>query len=248
MKPMTTSIKPLAATLLTIAIYSMAMALLESAVVVYLRELYYPDGFQFPLKGMSLDLAFVEISREFATLIMIATIAILSADNWLKRFAYFLISFAIWDIFYYVFLYVFIQWPLSLVEWDILFLIPTVWTGPVISPVILALLMIVLGLSILYYNRKWKAPLKRIHWLGLIAGSIFALAAFMHDFVSFAASHFGGIMNIPIDPDVWIHLYTPNRFPWLLFSISCAMITASIVHYIRTQHISNRQIINSQFI
>jgi hypothetical protein len=36
-------------TIIWLAVFSMAMGYLESAVVVYLRKLYYPDGFKFPL-------------------------------------------------------------------------------------------------------------------------------------------------------------------------------------------------------
>jgi len=240
--------KSIMGNLIVVLIYSIAMALLESSVVVYLRELYYPNGFQFPLNAVSRDLSMVEISREFATLIMLLTIAVLSAETWLKRFAYFLISFAIWDIFYYIFLYIFIKWPMNILEWDILFLIPTVWTGPVISPVILAVLMLVLGGAILHFNRKWDAPLTKTHWTGLLLGSILALGAFMYDFISFALDHFGKLSAIPLDPDVWIHLYSPGAFPWVLFLISCGIITTSILLYINSHRISNKQLVHSQFI
>ena len=33
-------------------LYAVAMGYLEAAVVVYLRAIYYPEGFSFPLKPM----------------------------------------------------------------------------------------------------------------------------------------------------------------------------------------------------
>ena len=49
-----------------LTIFSIAMAFLETSVVVYLRKLYYPEGFNFPLKMLDKDIAIVEIFREFA--------------------------------------------------------------------------------------------------------------------------------------------------------------------------------------
>jgi hypothetical protein len=119
------------------------MALLESAVVVYLRELYYPNGFVFPLSPMKSVVILTELAREFATIVMLWTIAYVAGRNFSTRFAWFIIGFGIWDIFYYVFLYVFIQWPSSVFEWDILFLIPLPWYGPVIAPCLISVAMIV---------------------------------------------------------------------------------------------------------
>ncbi|MBK6833902.1 MAG: hypothetical protein IPG89_06345 [Bacteroidetes bacterium] len=65
---------------------------------------------------------------------MLVGAGIIAGKTRLTRFAYFIIAFAIWDIFYYVFLYVLLQWPESLFTWDILFLVPVPWTGPVIAP------------------------------------------------------------------------------------------------------------------
>jgi hypothetical protein len=40
-----------------------------SAVVVYLRALYYPRGFGFPLEEMSLFIYLIEVGREAATIL-----------------------------------------------------------------------------------------------------------------------------------------------------------------------------------
>ncbi len=87
----------------TVILFAIAMGFLEAAVVIYLRALYYPTGFQFPLKTMDQHLAMVEILREFATVIMLLGVASLAGRNKLQSFAYFNLAFAIWDLFYYLF-------------------------------------------------------------------------------------------------------------------------------------------------
>ena len=91
-------------TLLWVAIFSTAMGYLECTVVVYLREIYYPGGFNFPLAPIDKPIAITEIGREAATLVMLLGIGFLAGKTAVQRFAYFIYSFAIWDIFYYVFL------------------------------------------------------------------------------------------------------------------------------------------------
>ncbi|HEX7411836.1 MAG TPA: hypothetical protein VF298_06815, partial [Bacteroidales bacterium] len=105
-----------------IILFALAMGYLESAVVVYIRALYYPEGFAFPLKEMAENLAITELFREAATLVMLLAIGFLATTERLHRFAWFLIVFGIWDIAYYFFLKLLIGWPESLLTYDILFL------------------------------------------------------------------------------------------------------------------------------
>jgi len=91
-------------TLVALAIFGIAMGLLEAAVVVYLRQLYYPEGLTLPLKPASSTILLIESSRELATLVMLITSAIAVGENALQSFAYFLYMFGFWDIFYYIFL------------------------------------------------------------------------------------------------------------------------------------------------
>ena len=135
--------------LFTITAFAIAMGFLESAVVVYLREILYPEGFAFPLSPIPVSLALTELLREVATLIMLVGIGIIAAKRFSTGFAWFIYSFAIWDIFYYLFLKLLLDWPESLFTWDVLFLIPTTWTGPVLSPILVSLTMILLALVIL---------------------------------------------------------------------------------------------------
>ena len=136
---------------LIVFIFSIAFAYIESAVVVYLREIFYPDGFVFPLTDFGLGrlwkrLLLTEVGREFATIILIFTGAWLFGCNRRQRWAYFLIVFAIWDIFYYIWLKVLIGWPVSIMDWDILFLIPVVWASPVLAPVIVSFMLVVFAI------------------------------------------------------------------------------------------------------
>jgi hypothetical protein len=130
------------------------MAYVESAVVSYLRFLYYPGGF-FIGDGSSVGAidpsAFrIELGRETATVVMLAAVALLAARrNWWERLAYFVWTFAVWDIFYYVWLYVLLRWPPDLMTLDVLFLIPRVWVAPVVLPVAVSGMMMVLATAIL---------------------------------------------------------------------------------------------------
>jgi hypothetical protein len=165
-----------------VIIFGIAMAFVEAAVVVYLRAIYYPEGFQFPLKAFTDYKIVVEVFRELATIFMLLAIAALAGKKFWERFAYFMLSFGVWDIFYYIWLKVTIDWPSSIFEWDILFLIPLPWIGPVIAPVSIAFLMIIFSILIAHlfhkgYNFK---PTITSHLLAFI-GIILILYSFMYD-------------------------------------------------------------------
>lgn len=144
-----------------IILFSIAFAWVESAVVVYLREIYFDGDFKFPLvvfwvegKHIIDPMIRIEFGREIATLIMLATAGCLAGKNGLQKFCYFMVSFGIWDIFYYIWLYVMVGWPESLMTWDLLFFVPLPWVGPVITPLIIALTMIVAGWLIIYLDDR----------------------------------------------------------------------------------------------
>src|SRR5438132_1510558 len=167
-------------TFLVVIGFSVAMAALESAVVVYLRALYYADGFTVAMKMIDQKILLVEIAREAAALLMLLGVGWLAGSNFKDRFAYFLLSFAVWDIFYYVWLKIFIGWPSSMLEWDILFLIPFTWLGPVLAPVICSVTMILLAIVLLRSNK----PLTIGLWSLLLAGSAVILFTFMKDYAN----------------------------------------------------------------
>ncbi len=97
--------------LIIVTAFAIAMGFLESAVVVYMREILYPGGFEFPLSPIPVRLAVAELLREVATLVMLVSIGILAGRRFSTGFAWFIYTFAIWDIFYYVFLWLLLGWP-----------------------------------------------------------------------------------------------------------------------------------------
>ena len=142
---MTTVARRAPASLVWVAVFAAAFALVEASVVIYLRALYYPGGFAFPLRELPAGFLRLEIAREAATILMLLAVgAIAGAKPW-EKFGYFMFAFGVWDLLFYFWLLVTTGWPASLFEWDILFLIPVPWIGPVIAPVLIALLMIACG-------------------------------------------------------------------------------------------------------
>src|SRR6478609_10145378 len=166
-------------TILVVSGFSIAMAALESAVVVYLRALYYPDGFTVVMKLIDQKILLIEIAREAATVVMLLGVGWLAGKNLKDRFAYFLLSFAVWDIFYYLWLKVFINWPSSVFEWDILFLIPFTWLGPVLAPVICSVTMILLAAVIL---RTSDVKISNLSMSMLVIGSLLILYTYLCDY------------------------------------------------------------------
>ena len=223
--------------LFVLTMFSIAMGLLETAIVIYLREHYYPEGFAFPLSLVTRTVAITEFFREGATLIMLVTIGYLSGRNLIERFAYFIYAFAIWDIFYYVFLYVIIGWPSSLFTWDVLFLRPSMWTGPVIAPVLTSLNMILLAFGIIFFCGKSKnSKLSRIEWWLLVIGSLIVIAGFMQEFIAFMLQYFSFVDLITnlFSHDVLIlsMKFVPKNFPWITYGVGQILILLTTVYYI----------------
>lgn len=136
-------------TLAAVGAFGIAFGYVEAAVVVYLRLHYYPGGFTLPLAELPAHVAITEVAREAATIIMLAAVGWLAGKRFLSRFAYFAFAFAVWDIFYYIFLKVLLDWPATLFTWDVLFLIPLPWLAPVLAPVIVSLCLLCASVIIL---------------------------------------------------------------------------------------------------
>ncbi len=168
-------------------LFGISFGYVEAAVVVYLRAIYDPIRAQLhPERGphglfpliTSQELAkagpdnprrlVIEIGREAATMLMLATVAMAIARNLHQWMAAFAIVFGVWDISFYAFLKLMIHWPESLNTWDILFLIPLPWVGPIWAPVLVALSMIVCGLISLRAGGIRGGPL---HWTGVLGGA-----------------------------------------------------------------------------
>jgi hypothetical protein len=197
---------------------AIAMAFLESAVVIYLRELFYPSGFDFPMVSMPEKIAVTELLREAATLIMLLAVGILGGKNAPQRFAWFIYSFAVWDLFYYIFLKLILNWPVSWFTWDILFLIPVVWTGPVLAPVLVSLTMIILAFTVLYVDKnKEKWEISKIVIGLVILGSVLIFISFIWDFTSYMHKQYSlaDLINLKVASTA-LNFYIPHSFNWFL--------------------------------
>ncbi len=204
-------------------LWGVAFGYVESSVVVYLRALYYPEGFHFPLVPMDPKLAVNEVVREAATLVMLWTTAALAYPTAKNRLAAFLILFATWDIFYYIFLKVVLDWPASLLTWDILFLIPIPWAGPVVTPVAVALAMLLFGVWMLYEeSRGAEVRFSKGFFWGVGLGCALILASFLIPGWEVLK---GGV---------------PKEFPWLLYGAGYGLALFSMVRFVGIQRSENR--------
>ncbi|PKP00775.1 MAG: hypothetical protein CVU14_06820 [Bacteroidetes bacterium HGW-Bacteroidetes-9] len=210
--------KPIIKTIIILTIFSIAMGFMESAIVVYLRELYYPGGFDFPLAPLDNHILLTELLREAATLIMLVTIGLIAGKNAIQKFAFFLFSFAVWDIFYYVFLKLLIGWPASLFTWDILFLLPVPWIGPVLVPCILSLTMMLFTAMVIYLQQKQHPVIIRwFDWAMIIAACLIILITFTYDYFSIILSS-----GTPANADGMLEQlkgYVPEYYNWFAFII-----------------------------
>jgi hypothetical protein len=170
--------------LLIAIVFSMAFGYIESAVVVYLRALFHPNGFTFPMGVFDATpegkrLVLTEVGREAATLVLIFAAAWLFGNVRQERIAYFLIIFAVWDVFYYVWLKVLLDWPASLMDWDILFLIPMVWASPVLYPVLISIVMFAFAAAILHRCAHGRPlTVTYMDWLGWSASLLIIVVSF----------------------------------------------------------------------
>ena len=171
-----------AATLAWVAIFSVAFAFVEASVVIYLRALYYPEGFAFPLKLIPAGYLRVETAREVATIIMLATLGVIAGWRPWEKFGFFLFAFGIWDIAFYAWLLGTVGWPGSLFEWDILFLIPLPWIGPVIAPLAISLLMTIFGsMMVLRSAGERRFHPGAVSWALGVVGTSLILYSFIVD-------------------------------------------------------------------
>lgn len=125
-------------TLIVLALFGIAMAHFEGVVVVYLRKalgMLDTDGNKESVEKIPKRFLYIEMSREAATIIMLVAIAYLVGETWLERGIFFLWTFAFWDLFYYLSLYILIKWPPTFRTIDVLFLIPVPWIAPVWFPI-----------------------------------------------------------------------------------------------------------------
>lgn len=195
--------------ILSLILFGIAFGYVEGAVVVYLRALGEPirtaagltNGDLFPLLrvnqlGPQVAIVKTEVIREGATIIMLAAVAAAAARTFPGWLAAFSIVFGAWDLTFYATLKALIAWPASLMSWDLLFLIPVPWVGPVLAPVVVSITLVAGGILGLVREPKrvdWMT------WMLLVAGGAAIFAAFIWD---------------------WRHIVAgayPRMFPWMLF-------------------------------
>jgi hypothetical protein len=218
-----------------ITLFGVAMAFFESSVVIYLRELYYPEGFSFPLSHIDSHIAVTELIREFFSLVMILSVAAMTSRSFMQRFAHFLYIFAIWDIFYYVFLKLVLGWPESLLTWDVLFLIPVTWSGPMITPILVSMVMIAFALVIRLFNLKSgnRFYIEPLEWMVLLAGAVVIFASFIWDYTRYLIDSLNwqtlrhhDAMREQIEE--LAYQYVPVDFNWFVFLLGMALLLLSL--------------------
>jgi hypothetical protein len=166
--------------------FAITMAYLESTIVVYLRRLYYTErgGFDFPLVVIDVPTLLLELGRETCTIVMLATFGIAAGRTKVGKFAFFLFLFGVWDIFYYIWLKIFLDWPASLLTWDVLFLIPVPWVGPVLAPASVACTMIGMAFVMLHLeSRGTVRAAGRTVWLAQVAACLIIIYSFTMDVI-----------------------------------------------------------------
>jgi hypothetical protein len=161
--------------------FAVAMGYFEAALVEYLRALYYPEGFAFPLRDIPARMLRIEAGREVASLLMLAAVGILAGRGLMDRFAGVAYCFGVWDLTYYLFLELFEGWPPSLMTEDLLFLVPWPWVGPVWAAAGVSLALI--GAAIAIWRLIDRGQVQVVRWWewalegatgGLIIGSFLA--------------------------------------------------------------------------
>ncbi|OGG51595.1 MAG: hypothetical protein A3F84_17735 [Candidatus Handelsmanbacteria bacterium RIFCSPLOWO2_12_FULL_64_10] len=203
-----------------VALFAVVMAWMEAATVVYLRTLVgRVDPYQAVPLPMLPHLTGAELVREVATLVMLFTVGCLAGRTWRSRLGYTIVAFGVWDILYYLFLRVIVGWPRSIWDWDVLFLLPLPWWGPVIAPVLIAGMMVLGGTLVSQFDRPgqpvWPG---RLSWALNVAGVFLALYAFMADAI--------GALDGGVEA---VRAVLPVRFNWPLFLVALVLMAAPIV-------------------
>jgi hypothetical protein len=201
--------------LLLIVAFAAAFAYVEAACVVYLREVYGIEDIVRDMPRQADRLTAIEVGREAATMVMLLTAAIVAGRRLQDRAGYFVLAFGAWDIGYYAWLALIDGWPRSPLDWDVLFLIPLPWWGPVIAPAVIAAVMCIGGwAAVVQAERGIEWRLTRAN-VGLAAlGIAIVLYTFMAD----------AIAALPDGTDA-VNNARPSSFAWPLFLLGFAIMS-----------------------
>ena len=204
---------------LAVGLYAAAMAYLEAVVVVYLqRALTIEPSALFPLRDQASlgGLGTIEVGRETATLLMLATVGWLAGRNGLERLAWAAVAFGIWDLWYYAWLWVFIGWPATLGTYDLLFLLPVPWVAPVWAPMTVSLAL--LGVGLIVARRLRRGATLRVGLGQVVAGLVGGLAV---------------ISSFTFDAGRILAGGTPSAFAWPVFVAGMALAVAGVASALR---------------
>jgi len=197
-----------------VGLFAIAMAYLESGVVVYLRRLYGISDLILSVPPFDPQIGAIELGRELATLVMPLTMGWVAGKKFQSRLGFAVFAFGVWDIFYYVWLSVFIGWPQNLLDPDLLFLLPLPWWGPVLSPVLIAALMVIGGALVVNKNEhELRLIPSSMDWVLLAGGILTILYTFMADALSV----------LPADAQTLGQL-RPSEFNWPVYLVGFAML------------------------
>lgn len=202
-----------------VVLFAAAFGWVEASVVVYLRDVYYPEGFSFPLTIIGLERLWIELARELSTIAMLAVVGMLAGRTRWQRFAHFAIAFGVWDILFYAWLKVMIDWPASMFEWDVLFLLPIPWIGPVLAPVLVSAMLITGGVMILSTERYMRFRPGWISWTTATLASLIVLWTFVQD------------------TEAGLRSAMPQPYPYFVFGAGMILYCAALVAGLRNSRL-----------
>jgi hypothetical protein len=218
-------------------VFAFAMGVLEGIVAIYLRDIYYPEGFSFPLIPLPSRAVLIEITREAATIMMLAAVGYVAGRSGMERLALFVYVFGVWDIVYYGTLLLVIGWPPSLMTWDVLFLIPVTWLGPVLAPLVCSCTMMVLTVSVeRRLAQRAVVTATPVEYVACLAGAALILLSFLWESgrLIIGGGFLSRLLTLAEDPgfrDV-VSRHVPTDYPWSLFIAGEGLILFSIFAFL----------------
>ncbi len=209
--------------LVPLLILGIAFGVIEGSVAIYLRPILSSGKADFAIRVIQPEILTdiqrtvikTEIDREIATIVLIAAAAAVSAASIMHWFSYFVFTFAVWDIFYYIWMSFRIGWPKSLFDWDILFLIPRMWFAPVIVPVIISCFGIVFSVIALRgLDISKKLDVRFYHLVPVSMALILWLVSFLNKSVKGMTAF-------------------PESYSWVLFvlGVICALFGGVVMYW-----------------
>lgn len=206
--------------LLFVVIYAVAAAFMQAAAVIYLRELFYPEGFALSSQAVPVSYVRIEVMRELCACGASVVVAVLAGRGVWEIVGWFLTISGIGDVFYYIWLKAAVGWPESLFTWDVLSLIPVPWVGPVIAPIAIGVFMIVIGALItILHARGYRFRPTGLAWAAAALATVVVLLSFW--------SH----------ADTTLETVSPGSYPYWMLLLGLALYLVGFWH---TWHASTR--------